>query len=105
MAGSLQIADPTTPNPTNTLTNAFATGGGVRGVDSAATAVKITAKAEDKCPADLQEWFFTYGRNDRGWRGHTNHTKPHNNQSGSGRGNVGWRRMNNKQQSAGIEGE
>eukprot|EP00956_Cyclotella_meneghiniana_P033032 scaffold92818_cov60-Cyclotella_meneghiniana.AAC.2 len=48
IAGSLQIAAPTTPNPTNTLTNTCATGGGVGGVDSAATAVKITAKAAHK---------------------------------------------------------
>jgi len=39
MAGSLQIAAPTIPNPTNTITNVYATGGGVGGIDSAATAV------------------------------------------------------------------
>ena len=39
---------PKTPNPTNTLTNDFATGGGVGGADSAATAVTITAKAAHK---------------------------------------------------------
>ena len=45
MAGSLQIAAPTTPNPTNTITNTFATGGGADGIDSAATAVIVTAEA------------------------------------------------------------
>ena len=48
MAGSLQIAAQTTPNPTNTLTNVSATGGGVGGIDSAATAVTITAEAAHK---------------------------------------------------------
>eukprot|EP00956_Cyclotella_meneghiniana_P023958 scaffold47564_cov54-Cyclotella_meneghiniana.AAC.1 len=37
MAGSLQIAAPTIPNPTDTITNVYATGGGVGGTDSAAT--------------------------------------------------------------------
>ena len=37
MAGSLQIAAPTTPNPTNTLTNAFATAGGAGGSTNATT--------------------------------------------------------------------
>ena len=48
MANSLQIAAPTTSNLTNTLTNAFATDGGADSDDSAATAVKITAKAEHR---------------------------------------------------------
>ena len=108
MAGSLQIAakpNQTTPNPSNTITNASATGGGVVSGDSAAVAVTITAKAEHKCPADLQDWFFTSGRNDRGWRGHTNPHKPYNNQSGSGRGNAGVEISKTMQQSAVIEVE
>ena len=66
MAGSLQIAAQTTPNPTNTLTNVSAMGGGVGGVDSATTCSAITAEAEHKCPADLQEWFLTCRRKDEG---------------------------------------
>ena len=48
MADSLQTAAPNTPNLTNTITNAFATARGAGSGDSAATAVKITAKAEHK---------------------------------------------------------
>eukprot|EP00956_Cyclotella_meneghiniana_P002668 scaffold3158_cov47-Cyclotella_meneghiniana.AAC.3 len=39
MAGSLQIAAQTLPNPTTTITNVSATGVGGGGVDSVATAV------------------------------------------------------------------
>eukprot|EP00956_Cyclotella_meneghiniana_P035434 scaffold114961_cov51-Cyclotella_meneghiniana.AAC.1 len=54
MAVSLQIATQTIPNPTNTITNVYATAtGGVGGIYSAAIAVKITAK-----------WVFTSGRKD-----------------------------------------
>eukprot|EP00956_Cyclotella_meneghiniana_P006851 scaffold9215_cov44-Cyclotella_meneghiniana.AAC.1 len=86
MAGSLQVAAPTTPNPTNTLTNTCATSGGVGGVDSAAAAVKITAKAAHKWTDDASEGHFTSVGKDRGQRGHTNPHKSHNNQSGCGRG-------------------
>eukprot|EP00956_Cyclotella_meneghiniana_P030714 scaffold78169_cov50-Cyclotella_meneghiniana.AAC.4 len=68
MAGSLQIADPTIPNPTNTLTNAFATAGGVGGVDSAVIAVKIIAGAAHKCTNDGSEGHFTSVEKDRGQR-------------------------------------
>ena len=47
MVDSLQIAAPTTPNPTNSLTNVSTTGGGVSGIDSAAIAVTITAEAAE----------------------------------------------------------
>ena len=47
MAGSLQIAAQTLPNPTTTITNVSATDVG-GGVDSVATAVAITAKAAHK---------------------------------------------------------
>ena len=59
MAGSLQIAAPTIPNPTNTITNVYATGGGVSGIDSAATTVTITAEAIDKCTNDVKKTHFT----------------------------------------------
>eukprot|EP00956_Cyclotella_meneghiniana_P037376 scaffold137612_cov23-Cyclotella_meneghiniana.AAC.1 len=45
LAGSLQIVAPTTPNSSNTITNVYATGGGVGGIDSAVVAVTITAEA------------------------------------------------------------
>ena len=48
MAGSLQLAAQTLPNPTNTITNVSATGGGVGGIDLAATAIKITTEAINK---------------------------------------------------------
>ena len=48
MAGSLQIAAQTLPNPTTTITNVSATDVGGGGVDSVATAVAITAKAAHK---------------------------------------------------------
>ena len=69
MAGSLQIAAPTIPNPTNTITNVYATGGGVGGIDSAATAVTITAEAIDKCKNDGSRVHFASVGKDRGQRG------------------------------------
>ena len=76
MAGSLRIAAPTTPNPTNTLTNAFATAGGVDGVDSVVIGVKITAGAAHKCTNDGSEGHFTSVGMDRGIRGpQKQHTK------------------------------
>ena len=71
MAGSLQIAAPTIPNPTNTITNVYATGGGVGGIDSAATTVTITAEAIDKCTNDVKKTHFTSVGKDRG------HKRPH----------------------------
>ena len=59
MAGSLQIAVQPTPNPTNTLTNAFATAGGVVSVDSDAIAVTITTEAAHKWTDGLTGWFIT----------------------------------------------
>eukprot|EP00956_Cyclotella_meneghiniana_P004057 scaffold4911_cov47-Cyclotella_meneghiniana.AAC.15 len=47
MVGSLQIAAPTTPNPTNSLANVSTTDGSVSGIDSAAIAVTITAEAAE----------------------------------------------------------
>eukprot|EP00956_Cyclotella_meneghiniana_P015716 scaffold24382_cov30-Cyclotella_meneghiniana.AAC.1 len=52
MAGSLLIAVQTLPNPTNTITNAKATGGGVGRGDSAAVAVTIAAEAAHKWTDD-----------------------------------------------------
>ena len=52
MAGSLQTAAQPPPNPTNTITNASATGGGVVVGDSAAIAVTITAEASHKWTGD-----------------------------------------------------
>eukprot|EP00956_Cyclotella_meneghiniana_P040897 scaffold208654_cov73-Cyclotella_meneghiniana.AAC.1 len=69
MAGSLRIAAPTTPNPTNTLTNVYATGGGVGGIDSAATAVTISAEAIDKCTNNVTKTHFTSVGKERGQRG------------------------------------
>eukprot|EP00956_Cyclotella_meneghiniana_P021566 scaffold39436_cov40-Cyclotella_meneghiniana.AAC.1 len=77
MAVSLQIAASTTPNPTNTITNVYATGGGVGGIDSAATAVTITAKAIDKCKNknDVMKTHFTSVGEDRGQRGPQKYTQ------------------------------
>eukprot|EP00956_Cyclotella_meneghiniana_P036508 scaffold126506_cov50-Cyclotella_meneghiniana.AAC.1 len=100
MAGSLQIAAQTTPNPTNTITNASATGGGVGGIDSATTGLTTTAEAEHKRADDATEWFLTSGRKDRGRRGHKNIPNQHNNQSGCGRGYAGWIWTGITQQSA-----
>eukprot|EP00956_Cyclotella_meneghiniana_P025381 scaffold52785_cov48-Cyclotella_meneghiniana.AAC.10 len=72
MAGSLQIAAQTLPNTTNTITNVSTTGGGVGGIDSGATAFKITAEAVYKCTNDVTEWFFTSIGKDRGRRGPQN---------------------------------
>eukprot|EP00956_Cyclotella_meneghiniana_P012248 scaffold17413_cov55-Cyclotella_meneghiniana.AAC.11 len=95
MAGSLQIADPTTPNPTNTITNVSATGGGVGGINSATTAFKITAEAVDKCTNDGTEWFFTSVGKDRGRRG-TQNTQENTQQSiGMRAGECGGRKDTN----------
>eukprot|EP00956_Cyclotella_meneghiniana_P012314 scaffold17507_cov37-Cyclotella_meneghiniana.AAC.1 len=59
MAGSLQIAAPTTPNSTNTITNVYATGGGVGGIYSAVVAVTITAEAAHECTDDGSDGHFT----------------------------------------------
>ena len=48
MAGSLQIAAQTLPNPTNTITNVYATGSFVRGIDSAAIIGNTTAEIVHK---------------------------------------------------------
>ena len=48
MAGSLEIAAQSPPNPTNTLTNVSATGGGVVCGDSAAICTTNTAEAVHK---------------------------------------------------------
>eukprot|EP00956_Cyclotella_meneghiniana_P040214 scaffold189568_cov36-Cyclotella_meneghiniana.AAC.1 len=69
MAGSLRIAAPTTPNPTNTLTNTFATAGGAGGVNSAAVAVTITAEAAEHRTNDDTRGHFTSVGKDRGQRG------------------------------------
>ena len=49
------MATQSTPNPTNTITNASDTGVGVCGGNSATRAVTITAEAEHTCQSNLQE--------------------------------------------------
>eukprot|EP00956_Cyclotella_meneghiniana_P036757 scaffold130097_cov50-Cyclotella_meneghiniana.AAC.5 len=73
MTGSLQIAVQPPPYPTNTIMNAFATGGGVVGADSVTIFSKITAEAAHKRTDDGTEGYFTSGRKDRAKRGHTRH--------------------------------
>eukprot|EP00956_Cyclotella_meneghiniana_P017924 scaffold29529_cov36-Cyclotella_meneghiniana.AAC.1 len=93
MASSLQIAAQTLPNPTTTITNVYATGGGGGGVDSSATAVKITAEAAYKCTNEGSEGHFTSVGKDRGRRSPQKLTQRRNNQSGSGWGCVGLKRI------------
>eukprot|EP00956_Cyclotella_meneghiniana_P000277 scaffold328_cov35-Cyclotella_meneghiniana.AAC.1 len=66
MVGSLQIAAPTTPNPTNSLTNVSTTEGSVSGIDSAAIAVTITAEAAEHQTNDDAMRHFTSVGKDRG---------------------------------------
>ena len=86
MAGSLQSAAQSPPNPTNTITNVTATGGGVGGVDSDAITVAITAEAADKWTDDGSDRLFTSEPKARAKRGPKKQHKTHNNQSGCGRG-------------------
>eukprot|EP00956_Cyclotella_meneghiniana_P036995 scaffold133571_cov33-Cyclotella_meneghiniana.AAC.1 len=91
MAGSLQIAAQTIPNPTNTITNVYATGGGVGSINSAASAVKITAKAIHKCTNDVTGWVFTSARMDRDQIGHNNTHEDTTINRNAGGGKQGWR--------------
>eukprot|EP00956_Cyclotella_meneghiniana_P023114 scaffold44527_cov31-Cyclotella_meneghiniana.AAC.1 len=68
-------------------------GGSVGGVDSAAAAVKITAEAAYKCTNKGSEGHFTSVGKDRGQRSPQKLTQRRNNQSRSGRGCVGLKRI------------
>eukprot|EP00956_Cyclotella_meneghiniana_P007536 scaffold10181_cov66-Cyclotella_meneghiniana.AAC.3 len=105
MAGSLRIAAPTTPNPTNTLTDAFVTGGGVVGADQATICSKITAETAHKWANDGTEGYFTSAGKDRGQRAERPTTTTQNHTSinrEAGRGMRGSETVKQMQQSAGM---